>query len=43
MTDRPAKWRMPTPKQMDKFAAEAARPTEAAPPAAGLADPLPEA
>jgi hypothetical protein len=25
MTDRPASWRMPTPKQMEKLAAEAAR------------------
>jgi hypothetical protein len=25
MTDRPASWRMPTPKQMDRMAAEAAR------------------
>ncbi|OSI65182.1 hypothetical protein BSZ21_21880 [Bradyrhizobium canariense] len=25
MTDRPASWRMPTPKQMDKMAAAAAR------------------
>jgi hypothetical protein len=27
MTDRPASWRMPTPKQMDRLAAEAARRT----------------
>jgi hypothetical protein len=32
MTDRPASWRMPTPKQMEKLAAEAARRPE--PPAA---------
>jgi hypothetical protein len=25
MTERPASWRMPTPKQMEKLAAEAAR------------------
>src|SRR5438067_1813638 len=25
MTDRPASWRMPTPKQMEKLAAEAVR------------------
>jgi hypothetical protein len=25
MTDRPASWRMPTPKQMEKLASEAAR------------------
>src|SRR4051812_30542653 len=34
MTDRPASWRMPTPKQMEKLAAEAARrrvPTPTAP------------
>src|ERR1700704_2988053 len=34
MTDRPASWRMPTPKQMEKLAAEAARrpgPSAAAP------------
>ncbi|MGY3478400.1 hypothetical protein [Bradyrhizobium ottawaense] len=32
MTDRPASWRMPTPKQMEKLAAEAGR--RRAPPAA---------
>jgi len=34
MTDRPASWRMPTPKQMEKLAAEAVRrpsPSAAAP------------
>jgi hypothetical protein len=34
MTDRPASWRMPTPKQMEKLATEAARrpgPSAAAP------------
>jgi hypothetical protein len=34
MTDRPASWRMPTPKQMEKLAVEAARrqsPAAAAP------------
>src|SRR6202011_3506076 len=37
MTDRPASWRMPTPKQMEKLAAEAVRKvasTTAAPDAA---------
>jgi hypothetical protein len=39
MTDRPASWRMPTPKQMEKLAAEATRrPT---PPAAAPDAPLP--
>ena len=39
MTDRPASWRMPTPKQMEKLAAEAARrPANAA---AALEAPLP--
>ncbi|WP_407120210.1 hypothetical protein [Bradyrhizobium sp. STM 3561] len=33
MTDRPASWRMPTPKQMEKLAAEAGR--RRAPSAAG--------
>ncbi|WP_334478184.1 hypothetical protein [Bradyrhizobium algeriense] len=38
MTDRPASWRMPTPKQMEKLAAEAARklPSSAAAPDAAL-------
>jgi hypothetical protein len=39
MTDRPASWRMPTPKQMDKLAAEAAR--RLAVPAAAPDEPLP--
>ncbi|WP_456749559.1 MULTISPECIES: hypothetical protein [Bradyrhizobium] len=39
MTDRPASWRMPTPKQMEKLAAEADR--RRAPPAAGPDAPLP--
>jgi hypothetical protein len=39
MTDRPASWRMPTPKQMEKLAAEAARRPEA--PAAAPDAPLP--
>jgi hypothetical protein len=34
MTDRPASWRMPTPKQMEKMAAAVGR---KAPPARGLA------
>src|SRR6202789_596276 len=39
MTDRPASWRMPTPKQMEKLAAEAGgRP---APPATAPYAPLP--
>ncbi|WP_354126465.1 hypothetical protein [Bradyrhizobium sp. RT9b] len=39
MTDRPASWRMPTPKQMEKLAAEAAR--RPVPAAAGPDAPLP--
>jgi hypothetical protein len=39
MTDRPASWRMPTPKQMEKLAAEAAR--RPAAPAAAPDEPLP--
>ncbi|WP_448032750.1 hypothetical protein [Bradyrhizobium liaoningense] len=39
MTDRPASWRMPTPKQMEKLAAEADRRQK--PPAAGPDAPLP--
>src|SRR5258705_1101061 len=39
MTDRPASWRMPTPKQMEKLAAEATR--RPAPPAAAPDTPLP--
>jgi hypothetical protein len=39
MTDRPASWRMPTPKQMEKLAAQAAR--RPAPPAAAPDAPLP--
>src|ERR1700724_3060020 len=35
MTDRPASWRMPTPKQMEKLAAEVVR----RPPAASAAAP----
>jgi hypothetical protein len=38
MTDRPASWRMPTPKQMEKLAAEATRPEA---PAAAPDAPLP--
>jgi hypothetical protein len=38
MTDRPASWRMPTPKQMEKLAAEAQK---AANPAAAPDAPLP--
>src|ERR1700692_2871135 len=39
MSDRPASWRMPTPKQMEKLAAEAAR--RQAVPAAAPEAPLP--
>src|ERR1700716_217690 len=39
MTDRPASWRMPTPKQMEKLAAEAVR--KPAPSAAAPDAPLP--
>jgi hypothetical protein len=39
MTDRPASWRMPTPKQMEKLASEAAR--RPALPAAAPDAPLP--
>jgi hypothetical protein len=39
MTDRPASWRMPTPKQMEKLAAEAVR--KSANPAAAPEAPLP--
>jgi hypothetical protein len=39
MTDRPASWRMPTPKQMEKLATEATR--RAALPAAAPDGPLP--
>jgi hypothetical protein len=39
MTDRPASWRMPTPKQMEKLAAEAVR--REATPAAAPEEPLP--
>jgi hypothetical protein len=39
MTDRPASWRMPTPKQMEKLAAEAVR--ESPLPAAAPDAPLP--
>jgi hypothetical protein len=38
MTDRPASWRMPTPKQMEKLASEAVR--KAASPAAAPDAPL---
>jgi hypothetical protein len=39
MTDRPASWRMPTPKQMEKLAAEASR--KPALPAGAPEGPLP--
>jgi hypothetical protein len=38
MTDRPASWRMPTPKQMEKLAAEGRKP---ALPAGAPEEPLP--
>jgi hypothetical protein len=41
MTDRPASWRMPTPKQMEKLASDAVR--RPAAPAAAPDAPLPEA
>jgi hypothetical protein len=40
MTDRPASWRMPTKKQMEKLAAQAERRTAA--PVAALDAPLPD-
>jgi hypothetical protein len=40
MTDRPASWRMPTPKQMEKLAAVAGRKPRRTP-APGPGDPLP--
>jgi hypothetical protein len=39
MTDRPASWRMPTPKQMEKLAAEASR--KPANPPGAREEPLP--
>jgi hypothetical protein len=39
MTDRPASWRMPTPKQMERLAAEASR--KPVSPAGGPEEPLP--
>jgi hypothetical protein len=41
MTDRPASWRMPTPKQMEKLAAQAGREPATARPA-GLNDEMPD-
>src|ERR1700716_4599613 len=40
MSDRPASWRMPTPKQMEKLASEPARPVLRADPAPDA--PLPD-
>jgi hypothetical protein len=42
MTDRPASWRMPTPKQMEKLAAQPERRPPPASPSPGPADDLPE-
>src|ERR1700681_1566890 len=42
MTDRPARWRMPTPKQMEKLAAAAAARGNGAPtPTPGAGDEMP--
>jgi hypothetical protein len=43
MNDRPASWRMPTEKQMEKLAADATRRTARAISTPGPADELPEA
>jgi hypothetical protein len=43
MSDRPASWRMPTPKPMEKPATKRSRPAEAPIPTPGPADDLPEA
>jgi hypothetical protein len=40
MTDRPANWRMPTPKQMEKMAAAVGRAPRRIP-SPGLGDPMP--
>jgi hypothetical protein len=42
MNDRPASWRMPTEKQMEKLAADAARREATAGPAPGPADDMPQ-
>ena len=43
MNDRPASWRMPTPKQMEKLATKPSRQPEAPVATPGPADDLPEA
>ncbi|WP_441242508.1 hypothetical protein [Tardiphaga sp. 768_D3_N2_1] len=43
MSDKPASWRMPTPKQMDKLASKPSRVPEPLIPPPGPADDLPEA
>ena len=40
--ERPASWRMPSPKQMEKLAREAARQPDREKPDAALSDPLPD-
>ena len=40
--ERPASWRMPSPKQMEKLAREAARQPDPGKPGPGPGDPLPE-
>lgn len=42
MNDRPASWRMPSPKQMEKLAREAPRQPNREKPDPGPGDPLPE-
>jgi hypothetical protein len=43
MSDRPASWGMPMPKQMEKLASKPSRPSAPATPTPGPADRLPEA
>jgi hypothetical protein len=43
MSDRPASWRMPTPKQMERLASKPGRPPNPVSPTLGPADDLPEA
>lgn len=40
--ERPASWRMPSPKQMEKLAQEAARQPDREKPEPGPGDPLPD-
>jgi hypothetical protein len=42
MNDRPASWRIPTPKQMEKLAAQPARPAAPTSASPGPSDDLPE-